>query len=199
VAATATATATALVVGVVGVCACRRRPSARQPECHEPFAERCDAYCDAIDATANPKGSSSPCAAASQHKESERKRSTDRGSLRRAGSSRVLVSRDKVSFCLRDNYKVPAQRIVVPRRHFGRCSRNSQQGISPGWVDLYKADLSGQWLRLPANVGSDVLCLDLKADPLGRLVETDEADNATSVAFRLDGTRIRKANSRACR
>jgi hypothetical protein len=82
-------------------------------------------------------------------------------SLRRAGSSRVLVSRDKVSFCLRDNYKVPAQRVVVPRRHFGRCSRNSQQGISPGWVDLYKADLSGQWLRLPANVGSDVLCLDL--------------------------------------
>jgi hypothetical protein len=120
-------------------------------------------------------------------------------SLRCAGSSRVLVSRDKVSFCLRDNYKVPAQRIVVPRRHFGRCSRNSQQGISPGWVDLYKADLSGQWLRLPANVGSDVLCLDLKADPLGRLVETDEADNATSVAFRLDGTRVRKANPRACR
>ena len=37
------------------------------------FAERCDAYCDAIDA-ANPKGSSSPCAAASQHEESERKR-----------------------------------------------------------------------------------------------------------------------------
>jgi hypothetical protein len=120
-------------------------------------------------------------------------------SLRRAGSSQVLVSRDKVSFCLRDNYKVPGQRIVVPRRHFGRCSRNSQQGISPGWVDLYKADLSGQWLRLPANVGSDVLCLDLKADPLGRLVETDETDNATSVAFRVDGTRIRKANANVCR
>jgi hypothetical protein len=120
-------------------------------------------------------------------------------SLRRAGSSRVLVSRDKVSFCLRDNYKVPAQRVVVPRRHFGRCSRNSQQGISAGWVDLYKADLSGQWLRLPANVGSDVLCLDLKADPLGRLVETDETDNATSVAFRLDGVRVRKANSSSCR
>ena len=90
------------------------------------------------------------------------------------------------------------QRVVVPRRHFGRCSRNSQQGISPGWVDLYKADLSGQWLRLPPDVGSDVLCLDFEADPLGRLVEADEADNATSVAFRIDGTRVRKANSRAC-
>jgi Lysyl oxidase len=67
-------------------------------------------------------------------------------SLRRAGSSRSLVSRDKVSFCLRDNYKVPGQRVVVPRRHFGRCSRSSQQGISSGWVDIYKADLSGQRL-----------------------------------------------------
>jgi Lysyl oxidase len=120
-------------------------------------------------------------------------------SLRRAGSSRVLVARNKVSFCLRDNLKVPRQRVVVPRRHFGRCSRNSQQGISPGWVDLYKADLSGQWLRLPANVGSELLCLDLEADPLHRLVETDETDNATSVAFRVDGTRVRRANSAACR
>ena len=65
-------------------------------------------------------------------------------SLRRAGSSQALVARNKVSFCLRDNLKMPGQRVVVPRRHFGRCSRNSQQGISPGWVDLYKADLSGQ-------------------------------------------------------
>jgi hypothetical protein len=120
-------------------------------------------------------------------------------SLRRAGSSRVLVARDKVSFCLRDNLKVRGQRVVVPRRYFGRCSRTSQQGISPGWVDLYKADLPGQWLRLPANVGSEVLCLDLEADPLRRLVETDETDNATSVAIRVDGNRVRRVNSAACR
>jgi hypothetical protein len=68
-----------------------------------------------------------------------------------------------------------------------------------GWVDLYKANLSGQWLRLPADVGSDVICLDLEADPLGRLVETDETDNATSVAFRVDGARVRKVSSDACR
>jgi hypothetical protein len=119
-------------------------------------------------------------------------------SLRRANSSQVLVARNKVSFCLRDNRKVPGQRVVVPRRHFGKCSRSSQQGVSPGWVDLYKADLSGQWLRLPGNVGSEVLCLDLKADPLGRLVETNESDNATSVAFRVDGTRVQSVNPAAC-
>ena len=59
-------------------------------------------------------------------------------------------------------------------------------------MDLHKADLSGQWLRLPSDVGSEVLCLDLEADPLGRLVETNEIDNATSVALRVEGTRVRK-------
>jgi hypothetical protein len=120
-------------------------------------------------------------------------------SLRRPGSSQALVSRKKVSFCLRDNRRVPGQRVVVPRRHFGKCSRNSQQGISPGWVDIYKADLSGQWLRLPNSVDSEVVCLDLRADPLDRLVETNETDNATSVAIRVDGTRVRTSKSAACR
>ena len=46
---------------------------------------------------------------------------------------------------------------------------------------------------------AQVLCLDLEADPLGRLVETNETDNATSVALRVDGTRVRKVNSAACR
>jgi hypothetical protein len=89
--------------------------------------------------------------------------------------------------------------VVVPRRHFGKCSRNSQQGISPGWADVYKADLSGQWLRLPTSVGSEVLCLDLKADPLDRLVETNETDNATSVAIRVEASRVRTVRSAACR
>ena len=121
-------------------------------------------------------------------------------SLRRPGSSQVLVTRPKVSFCLRDNVRVPGQRVVVPRRHFGECTRRtSQQGISPGWVDVYKASLSGQWLRLPSDVRSEVLCLDLKADPWGRLAETNEADNATSVAIRIDGTRVRRVNSAPCR
>jgi hypothetical protein len=56
-------------------------------------------------------------------------------SLRRAGSSQALVARNKVSFCLRDNLKVRGYQVVVPRRHFGKCSRNSQQGsLQVGWT-----------------------------------------------------------------
>jgi hypothetical protein len=120
-------------------------------------------------------------------------------SLRRPGTTNALVARDKVSFCLRDNQRIRGQRVVVPRQHFGRCSRNSQQGISPGWIDVYKANLDGQWLRLPSSVDNEVVCLDLVADPSGLLTETNEADNATSVALRIDGDTVRRVNPAPCR
>jgi hypothetical protein len=121
-------------------------------------------------------------------------------SLRPPGSDEALVARNKVSFCLRDNrrVRVPAQMQVA--RQFRRCTRSSQgQGVSPGWTDLYKADLNGQWLRLPKGVDGDVLCLDLEADPRGQLIETNEMDNATSIAIRVDGTKVRTVNSAPCR
>jgi hypothetical protein len=119
-------------------------------------------------------------------------------SLRRPGTTQALVSRPKVSFCLRDNRRVPRQRVVVRREHFGECSRTSRQGISPGWVDVYKADLNGQWLALPDDVDNEILCLDLRADPLRRLVETDEADNGSTVALRVDGDDVRKVDTGVC-
>jgi hypothetical protein len=123
-----------------------------------------------------------------------------RYSLRLPGTDEALVARNKVSFCLRDNrrVRVPGQEAVA--RHFRRCTRSTQgQGISAGWTDLYKADLKGQWLRLPSGVDGDVLCLDLEADPRGQLMETNEMDNATSIGIRVDGTRVRTVSSRACR
>ena len=122
-----------------------------------------------------------------------------RYSLRRPGTDDVLAARNKVSFCLRDNRRIVGQRVVVRREHFGRCSRNSQQGISPGWVDVYTAELDGQWLRLPRSADEEVLCLDLEADPRARLTETDETDNATSVAIRVDGAEVRRVDSSPCR
>jgi hypothetical protein len=120
-------------------------------------------------------------------------------SLRRPGTDQVLVSRDKVSFCLRDNRRVPGQRVVVRREHFGKCSRNSQQGISPGWVDVYTADLNGQWPAFPDEADGQLLCLDLKADPLGRITEANETDNATSVGLRVNGTEIHTVGTEVCR
>ncbi len=122
-----------------------------------------------------------------------------RYSLRLPGTDKALVARDKVSFCLRDNRRVSVPGQAQVARQFRRCTRSSQgQGVSPGWTDLYKADLNGQWLRLPSGVDREVLCLDLEADPRGQLTETNELDNATSIAIRVDGTKVRTVNSAPC-
>lgn len=120
-------------------------------------------------------------------------------SLRRPGAQRPVVSRDKVSFCLRDNERVPDLPVVVRRQHFGDCKADTGQGISPGWVDVYSADLDGQWLRLPRGVDREVVCLELAADPLDLVEESGEADNATSVALRIRGSTVRRVPPRPCR
>jgi hypothetical protein len=102
-------------------------------------------------------------------------------SLRSPVSGRRLATRPKVSFCLRDNRRLPGAESGVVREHFGECSRTGPQGISPGWSDIYLWDLPGQTLRIPAGLDRQVLCLDLTADPRDLLVETDETDNDTSI------------------
>lgn len=118
--------------------------------------------------------------------------------LRRSLAERPLVSRDKVSFCLRDNEQVRGQPVVVPREHFGECTRNGPQGISPGWVDIYTYELDGQSLRLPDAVRSGRLCLELVSDPLSRLRESDETDNATAIGIEISGTSVRRADDVLC-
>ena len=119
-------------------------------------------------------------------------------SLRRPDAGRDLAARRKVSFCLRDNTRVRGVDTTVRREHFGECTARGRQGISPGWVDVYSADLDGQWLALPRGVDDEVVCLDLAADPRGLVEETDETDNATSVAVRVSGGSVRRAGSGAC-
>lgn len=104
----------------------------------------------------------------------------------------IRVGRDKVSFCLRDNSRAPGRPRTVRQAFFGECSASTPQGISPGWVDVYPADLDGQWLRVPPRIDGRLACLTLQADPAGLLLETDETDNATSIPIRIDGTRVRR-------
>lgn len=120
-------------------------------------------------------------------------------SLRRPGVARPLVDRNKVSFCLRDNVRVPGRRTGVRREHFGDCTASAPQGISPGWVDIYTWDLDGQSLPFPAGADGETVCLDLAADPRDLIEETSESDNATSLALRIDGTDVRRLPGPRCR
>ena len=59
-------------------------------------------------------------------------------------------------------------------------------------MDVYDADLDGQWLRVPARIDGRPACLVLEADPDDLLLESDETDNATAVPIRIDGTDVRR-------
>jgi len=116
-------------------------------------------------------------------------------SLRLPDVTEPLASRDKVSFCLRDNIRAPDAEATQRREYFGDCHRDGPQGISPGWADVYEYDLDGQSLRIPDFVDDVVVCIDLEADPLDLLEETDEDDNAATVAIEVKGSDVSRATN----
>jgi len=120
-----------------------------------------------------------------------------RYALTKSETSTPIASQEKVSFCLRDSRRTPAGPGPT-RRHYGDCGRNRVQGISPGWTDVYRADLPGQALKLPDELADGQYCLHAVADPLGLLTETDEGDNAAVRSIRITGNDVRPGDRVAC-
>jgi hypothetical protein len=117
--------------------------------------------------------------------------------LTKPGTSTPIASQEKVSFCLRGSREVP-RGLGPTREHYGDCGRNKVQGISPGWADVYRADLPGQMLELPDELADGQYCLHAVADPLGLLEETDEGDNAAVRSIRIAGNEVRPGDRMAC-
>ena len=111
----------------------------------------------------------------------------------------VRVAQRKMSFCLRDSERAP-QRYGSFRQpeYYGACAKHSPQGISPGWVDVYQSFLAGQALKLPRKARNGLYCLAIKVDPQNQLVESNNKDNTSVRAFRLEGDRILFRKVRRC-
>jgi hypothetical protein len=120
---------------------------------------------------------------------------TARYSLHRPGETAAIVSEDKVSFCLRDSRRLSG--FDLPRR-YGDCARDRVQGISAGWVDLYRSSLPGQALELPPGLPDGVYCLHIAADPLDLIQESREDDNASVSALRIAGADVQAADQQNC-
>ena len=110
----------------------------------------------------------------------------------------VVVEQDKVSFCLRDNQRVPGVQPPGGSKTYGECDRNRVQGISVGWSDIYDASLPGQELELPRAMPDGLYCLVVAAYPLDLFTETVEDDNASAQAIRITGARVRTAAPETC-
>jgi hypothetical protein len=119
--------------------------------------------------------------------------------LTAAGSEQLVAEAEKVSFCWRDNREVAAEVEPRPDQHYGDCSHDTVQGITPGWADVYTERLDDQHLDLPADLADGVYCLWNEADPLGLLLERDETDNAAATAIEITGTGVAGAAADGCR
>ena len=122
-----------------------------------------------------------------------------RYALTPVGSTTPVAENTKVSFCLRDNVPIPGA-AAGPPEHYGECdTRLSVQGISPGWADVYTAELADQVLDLPAGLADGAYCLHTEADPLRLLQEVDPTDNAAVLTVQITGTSVEALPTNQCR
>lgn len=119
--------------------------------------------------------------------------------LRPSGEELVVAGR-KMSFCLRDSERVPEAYGTFRQPDFyGACGRDTPQGISPGWVDVYQSFLAGQSLTLPRGTADGLYCLRTTVDPRDQLVERHDDDNASVRGLRISGTSVAVASNERCR
>ncbi|HTE74518.1 MAG TPA: lysyl oxidase family protein [Actinomycetes bacterium] len=103
----------------------------------------------------------------------------------------VVSYRRKVSFCLRDTARVPAEYGTWTYREvYGTCTKRSPQGISVGWMDIYQSFLAGQRLVLPEGLADGLYCLQTVVDPVNQLVEGNDLNNSSVAAFGIRGEKV---------
>lgn len=92
----------------------------------------------------------------------------------------LLQIAPKVSFCLMD---YEASSSEAPPPFYVQCL-GVNQGISPGWADVYPNFLPGQGL-VSEGLPDGLYAIVVRVDPFGRLYETSDADNETAVVVEL--------------
>jgi Ca2+-binding RTX toxin-like protein len=96
------------------------------------------------------------------------------------GVGDVVAAGDKVSFCLIDVERYDASGPATPQ--YLSCGQN--QGISPGWADVYTRGLPGQSIEI-TDVPDGEYWLEVVADPLNHIIEADETNNVTRIKISL--------------
>jgi len=112
-------------------------------------------------------------------------------------TGRVVISSEKVSFCVRDSIRFDATLPGSPGfTHYGDCTQDSITGLSIGWADYYGSTLPGQELDI-SGLPDGRYCLRNEADPTDRLDESDEGNNGRSTLVRIRGREVTDLE-RAC-
>jgi hypothetical protein len=101
----------------------------------------------------------------------------------------VIGLTDKVSYCLRDNFR---ERALPPTTGpaYLHCE-SDMQGISAGWVDRYQSTLPGQAIDITGLASQGFYALRSIVDPEDQLLEGNEANNDVLVYIEIDQNQVR--------
>lgn len=98
------------------------------------------------------------------------------------GVGAIVRTSQKVTFCLADVIRYdPA---AGPSNY--TCGN---QGISVGWSDVYDATLSGQDIDI-TGIDDGTYWLESVADPVNRIRETNNANNAARIQIQINGSSV---------
>lgn len=110
----------------------------------------------------------------------------------------LAAANDKVGFCLRDvrvyrgdpqHVRLPAGQSAVGELAYDSCFWE-KQGLSVGWLDIYRANLPGQFVEI-TGLPDGLYALKTIIDPADTIWETDEENNSAFRYLMLEGTRVR--------
>jgi hypothetical protein len=110
----------------------------------------------------------------------------------------LIFSSGKVSYCLRDDEQTPVDPTSkdalskgnVPRQAAYRSCGWIRQGISAGWIDIYKNNIPGQYVVISA-AEDGIYALKSTVDPGNRLIEADKTNNSVVIFIEIQNNRLR--------
>src|SRR3989344_190019 len=95
----------------------------------------------------------------------------------------VIIARDKVSFCLRDD-RIENSTVSAAARAFSTCT-NTRQGVSVGWADVYGYSLPDQYLDMQSLIPGTYRLI-LIANPKELILENRLDNNRSFVIAYMD-------------
>jgi hypothetical protein len=119
----------------------------------------------------------------------------------RQGSA--VASAVKQTFCLADVAQpFPSLAGSPSSAYYTSCHRNSTQGLSVGWSDIYPNYTQGQYLVITGLVNGDY-CFEVVTDPLNKILEANnggnaEANNFDSVQIHIEGSTVTSSANTHC-
>jgi len=105
--------------------------------------------------------------------------------LRRVGNQGDSGIAVKTTFCVMDTDRIDGSLPGAPVNAVYNSCGSTFQGMSVGWGDTYGHYLPGQEIDVTGLPAADYT-LTLDVDPEGRIEESDETDNSSTILVRLD-------------